>query len=254
MNSIFRFIIVIMLAVTILPTNGFLNPALAYTMSSGGYRIESDSDLGTTGGTGSTTNYVFRDTMGEVSSGGSSSTLFKLKAGYQEMQEVFISVSSPADINLGSIPGITGGTVNGTVYWNVNADGSAGFDMKLSAGTIPAMKLDASYYMDNYSTTPTLGWTVNSGEAKFGYTVIPATTADAVASFKDNGASCGGGGNAGNCWAGFDSTNQTSVIHRTTRTDPAGETEGIKFQVQSNNKLLKDGDYSAQITTTISSN
>ncbi len=232
---------------------GFYHPLFAYVMSSGNYKIESDDSLTPTGGLGTSANYIFRDTMGEVSSGGSNSALYKLKAGFQEMQETSLSVTSPGDQALSpDIPGISGGTATANTNWTVNADNSAGFDMKMAASTNPALKLDGSYYFDNYSSTPTKGWTVSPNTADFGFAVVPAEAGEALA-FQDNGSSCGAGTNTGNCWAGFDGTNQTTIVHRTTRTDPAGEVDGINFKAESKG-FLKDGSYVASITVTVVSN
>lgn len=241
---------------------GFYTPLFAAVMQSSNYRIESDNSLVPTGGDQSSTNYIFKDTMGEVSTGLSDSTSYKLKAGYQAMQDVFLTVSAPSDASMTpSIPGITGGTANATILWNVIADGSAGFGMVIKASTDPAMKLDAGYYFDDYSPasagTPDYSWTVSASTAEFGFTVEPATPADAVANFLDNGSNaCNTGSTqtADKCWLDFNGTNNVSVINRSSRTGVAGEDENIKFQAQSNAKFLKEGDYVATITTTVVSN
>jgi len=232
------------------------HPLFAYVMSSGNYHIQSDDSLTPTGGVGTSANYVFKDTMGQVSSGVSNSTLYKIKAGFQQMQEVSLSVSAPDDTSLTpDIPGVSGGTADAGVDWSVQTDGSSGFDMKINASTSPAMKLppDGAYYFDDYSTTPTYNWDIGSNAAKFGFAVVPATSADAVLAFKDNGGACGAGENIGNCWAGLNGTTPTAIIHRTSRTSPAGENETINFKAQSN-KLLKEGDYASSITVTVVSN
>jgi hypothetical protein len=180
--------------------------------------------------------------------------LYKIYAGFQEMQESYISVSAPLDTPLTpSIPGVSGGVATADTDWDVNTDSSSGFDMKIKASTIPAMKLDASYYFNNYSSTPTFGWSVSPNEAEFGFAVVPAEVGEAVA-FQDDGDVCGAGSNTGGCWAGFDALNETAIIHRTTRTDIAGQTEGINFKAESNAKLLKDGEYTASITVTVTVN
>jgi hypothetical protein len=137
----------------------------------------------------------------------------------------------------------------------VQADSSAGFDMKINASTLPAMKLppDGVYYFDDYSTTPSYNWDIGSNAAKFGFSVTPATPEDAVSALKDNGSSCGLGSNVGNCWIGLNGTTQTAIIHRQSRTSIEGEDELITFKAQSN-KFLKSGDYTGSITITVSSN
>ena len=88
MEKIIKKFLVFYLTIFYLFAQGFYNPLFASVMQSGNYRIESDNSLMPTGGEQSTDNYIFKDTMGEFSSGFSDSTTYKLKAGYQEMQEV----------------------------------------------------------------------------------------------------------------------------------------------------------------------
>ncbi|MCX6722646.1 MAG: hypothetical protein NT094_01085 [Candidatus Staskawiczbacteria bacterium] len=234
---------------------GIYNPLLAYVMQSSNYKIQSDDSLTPTSGLGTSTNYIFLDTMGQVSSGVSNSNSYKIKAGFQQMQEVSLSVTSPGNINLGNIPGISGGTVSNNSYWKVQTDSSSGFDMKINASTIPAMKLppDGTYYFDDYFTTPTHNWNIGSNAAKFGFAVTPATVDDSASTLKDNGSACGLGSNVGNCWSGFNGTNPIVIIHRQNRTDANGENELITFKAQSN-KFMNVGNYVSSITITVSSN
>jgi len=193
--------------------------------------------------------------MGQVSSGISNSGSYAIKAGFQHMQGVSIAVSSPADTVLApDIPGISGGTADGNVAWNVETDSYSGFDMKINSSTTPAMKLppDGTYYFDDYSTTPTYNWSIGANSAKFGYTVVPATPADAVLAFKDDSIICGAGSSVGSCWSGLTSST-VAIVHRQSRTSSSGESELVNFKAQSN-KLLKDGSYVASITVTVSSN
>ena len=239
-----------------------LHPLLAYVMSSGNYHIEYDTPLTTSAGTGVSANYIFSETAGEVSTGDVSSSSYKLKTGYQGMQEIYISVSSPADAVMSpDIPGITGGTSNADITWNVVADDAAGFNMKIHASTTPALKLDAGYYFSDYTTdssgVPDYNWSVDSGNAEFGLSVEAATDADAVQNFKDNGSSaCNTGANqtTDKCWLNFSGTSDISTINRTTRTGLTGEDEKIKFRAESGAKFLKSGNYSASITVTVASN
>jgi hypothetical protein len=240
--------------------SGLFHPLLAYVMQSTNYKIQADDSLTATGGEWSSANYVFKDTMGEVSTGLSDSTSYKLKAGYQEMLESYLSVSIPDDVSLAPpIPGITGGTASANVVWRVIADNSAGFDMDIKVSTAPAMKLppDGTSYFDDYSTTPSYAWSVASDNAKFGFTVEPATAEDTVLAFLDNNSdTCGTGStnNTDTCWSGFNGTTNISAIHRTTRTGVSGENETVKFQAQSNGKFMAEGDYKATVTVLVASN
>ena len=63
-----------------------INTAFAQTMTSGTYKIQSDS-LNFGGNRSTSTTYSIEDTAGEIATGESQSSLFKMKAGYQQMQE-----------------------------------------------------------------------------------------------------------------------------------------------------------------------
>lgn len=255
--------IILIFSLVFLVNTMFFNPSSAIFISSDNYTIESD-DASITGGQWASTNYIFRDTLGEVSTGLSNSTSYKMKAGWQEMLESYLTVSAPNDIALTpSIPGVSGGTATGEITWTVIADGSAGFSVDLSASTDPAMILsgDPTYYFDDYTPSaggvPDYNWSIGAGDAEFGFTVEPETAEDAVQKFLDNGVdSCNTGSTqtAGKCWFDFNGTADISIINRPSRTDNDGEDELISFQGQSSAKLLKDGDYTATITTTVYSN
>jgi hypothetical protein len=237
----------------------FLNSLNAYVMQSTNFQIQSD-DLSPSGGKWASVNYIFKDTFGEISTGISDSTSYSMRAGYQEMQETYISVSQPGVLNMTpSIPGITGGTANVSGTFNVICDNVAGFSMNLKASTSHAMVAigEPTYYFANYPATPSYSWTVYSGDAQFGYTVEPETAADTDSAFlDDNSNNCGTGSynGTGTCWSGFNGTNTTTVINRTVRTDIDGEDEVIKFRAQSNNSFLESGTYTATITATVYSN
>jgi hypothetical protein len=236
----------------------FATNLFAAVMSSTNYQIQSD-DLTSGGGDWSSANYIFRDTFGEVSSGLSDSASYKMKAGWQEMQEVYISVSSPPNaVMKPDIPGMTGGTAATSTYWYVIADSAAGFNMKINASTNPAMQLsgDPTHYFSNYPGSSTYEWNVESGNSQFGYTVDAGTDEDIVDAFLDNGSACGSGTfHAEACWIGFNNTNLTTLINRTSRTNNSpGEEEIIKFQAQSNNNYLDSGSYQSSVTVTVTSN
>jgi len=247
---------------TVLTCFCFFNNIFAAVMSSSNYKIQSD-DLTPSGGKWSSVNYIFKDTLGEVSTGPSDSTSYGMRAGYQQMQEVYLSVSSPANVLLSpDIPGISGGVASGTAAFNVIVDNAAGFNMGINASTVHSMVAsgDATYYFSNYpaTSTPSYNWSVPAGQAQFGFTVEPQTSTDAVQAFLDNNSnacnSLGGTYHASRCWAGFDGTNTYVVINRTTRTDNTGESETIRFKADSEGAFLKSTTYNATITATIAAN
>lgn len=251
--------IILIVVFTLIANAFFAQRLLAYVMSSSNYQIRSDS-LTIGGGGGSSANYNTRTIVGELSSGWSEGASYKMRAGYQEMLETYISVSSPGVLAMSpDMPGISGGTSDVSGTFTVIADSYAGFSMSLAASTAHTMIKDddPTYYFTNYQATPTYTWTVYSGNSMFGFTIEPETSADTTTAFRDDGSNtCGTGSynGTGTCWAGFDGTDAVSVINRSTRTDIDGENEVIKFRAQSYDNPLASGTYSATITATVSSN
>ncbi len=252
----------VMFVAFILAATCFWGSTLAIEMQSSNYKIQSDDSSGA-GGLSSTVNYIFQDTLGEVSTGRIDGSSYKLRAGFQEMQESYISVSSPADVGMTpDIPGISGGTADGSATWTVIADNSAGFNMKIKASTIPAMRLDGSHYFDDFTTAspgvPDYDWSVASNNAEFGFTVEPATDSDAVQAFLDNASNAcnqsSGSQTLNKCWLDFNGTTDVDMIDRSIRTSTSGEDEVIKFRAQSNAKFMLEGAYSAMATVTVASN
>lgn len=249
--------------VFLLITTG-LYPVFAYVMESNNYRIQSDS-LNIGGARQTSDNYIMRDTIGEIATGPSESTNYKLKAGYQQMQEVYLSVSSPDDVTMTpNIPGVTGNPGSpstGDATWTVKTDNAAGFTMSISASSDPAMRLDSTWNFSDYSPvnagTPDFNWaTPDASAAEFGFTVEPKTEEDTVQLFLDNGSACdisGGSQNTDTCWYNLATTDLT-IINRGSRTDSDGQDEKVKFQCESNAKFLQEGYYQATITVTVATN
>lgn len=261
-----KYIPIILLVCLIFSVSGFLNPLFAYVMSSGnGYRIQHNTPLNVSGGglATSSSNYTSIGVAGTSAGGISNSDLYKILAGYQQMQEVALSVGSPGDQTLTpDIYGISGGVANASAVWNMMTDNEAGFSAKISASTVPAMKLvgDGTYYLDDYPPAvagiPDYVWGVTSENAAFGFTVEPATPEDTASNFLDNGSSCNTGSenHGDSCWLGANGTTAINIINRPDRTSAAGENETIKFRAEVNNKFLKSGTYTAQVTITVSAN
>ncbi len=231
---------------------------MAVGMSSPNYKIQAD-DLSPSGGNWTSANYIFRDTLGEFSTGPASGTAYSVRAGYQEMLESFISISAPGDaVMKPDIHGISGGTASTSSAFYVITDSPSGFNLKINASSMPAMQLlgDPTHYFANYSASPTYNWSVASGNSQFGFTVEPGTSDDVVSTYLDIGAACGSGSyHTDKCWTGFDSTNLSTIINRTSRTSMSpGELETVKFQAESNGDFLVSGEYRTTITITASLN
>lgn len=236
-------------------------PLLASVRSSNNYKIQSDS-INSGGGDGMTSgNYIYRDSVGEVSSGLSNSAAYKLKAGYRQMDETYLTVVSPSDILLApSIPGITGGIASGDATWTVITDNSAGFNMKVKASGETGMFQSNDWYFYPYSPTTAgsadYNWTAPSaGSAEYGFSLTADTSLDADTPFRNDGGDCGTGANNTDkqCWYNF-STSDLQVIYRSIRTDAAGEAEKINFKAQSNSQFLEEGYYDSYIIVTVAAN
>jgi len=177
-----------------------------------------------------------------------------------------ISITQPDNATMSAtIPGMTGNPgapVTSSLTWTVKTANAAGFNMKIKASQASAMFQDGTYLFTDYTPavtgTPDYSWaSPASAAAEFGFTVEPATDADAVAAFLDNGSNaCNVGSTQTDekCWFGLNGTTDVDMINRSTNTTSSGEAEIVKFQAESNAKFLKEGAYVATITVTATMN
>jgi hypothetical protein len=227
------------------------NRVFGQAMSSGSYKIQSDS-LNFGGGLSTSTTYFIQDTVGEVATGESSSSNFKMKAGYQQMQENILSMTVPTDVVMSpSIGGVTGGTSNGSTTFTVITDNPAGYMVTIKASSSPAMQSPLSTIADyvpaggnpdyTFSITPTI--------SAFGFSVEGN---DIDQKFKDNGSSCntGSGDTVDKCWAGLSTTQQT-IVSRNSANQPSGTVTTVKFRAQSGSAHVQvEGIYVSTTTIT----
>jgi hypothetical protein len=223
----------------------------AQMMQSGNYRIQSDS-VNFGGGLSSSTNYSLESTAGEIATGGSESTLYSLRAGYQQMQEVYISLGGFTAVALSpSIPGISGGTSNGSTTVSVVTDSVSGYELQVSSTQSPAMQKAGDTIAD-YAPTgadPDFTFTTNPADAHFGYS---PSGVDVATRFKDNGAVCntGSGDTVLACWDGL-STIAEIVARRTSANHPGGSTTTLYFRVGVGGSVVQPpGTYTATTTLT----
>ena len=107
-------------------------------MQSGTYKIMSDT-INIGGQNSSSTNYKLGDTLGETGTGDSNSVNFYLRAGFWQMQESYIAISTPSDLAMTPIGGINGEASEGTISWQVITDNTAGYSMSIKSTTTPAL-------------------------------------------------------------------------------------------------------------------
>jgi hypothetical protein len=209
-----------------------LQLGFAQVRSSSNYQLQSDS-INIGGGFSSSTSYIQESTVGEVATGISDSSSYSLRAGYQQMQEVYISMTTPTDVNLSpDLAGLTGGTSNGSTTVTVTTDSPSGYSLTIASEDTPAMNNGAYSITDyNEGADPDFSFVVTGGQASFGFS---PSSVDLVDAFRDNG-----GGNLCNagssdtllaCWAGL-STTDTLISEGIGSNHPDGATTTLYFRV-----------------------
>jgi hypothetical protein len=217
-----------LLTVIILGTVGLTS---AQVRSSASYQLQSDS-VNFGGGLSTSTNYSLESTAGEVATGDSDSSTYSLRAGYQQMQEVFLSMTGFADVvmtpNLG---GLTGGVSNGSTSVSVLTDSPSGYELTIRAASAPAMVGEFGSiddYVPAANPNADYGFVFAGGEAVFGFS--PEGT-DVVSRYLNNTSVCGTGSTSSAlvCWDGLSTTDVP--IAQGTANQPAGATTTIHFRV-----------------------
>lgn len=221
----------------------------AQVRSSSNYELQSDS-INIGGGLSSSTNYVQENTVGEVATGFSSSTSYSLYAGYQQMQSIYLSMSAPADVVMDpALPGLTGGTSNGSTTVTVTTDNPAGYSLTIVSENSPAMQNGSESIADyNEGAEADFSFTVGATEALFGFS---PSGVDIVQAFQDDTALCGTGSTDSPlaCWAGLDTT--AIQIAQGGPNQPDGATTTVNFRVGiGGNAGVISGVYTATTTLT----
>ncbi len=207
-----------------------LNIASAQVRSSTNYQLQSDS-INVGGGFSSSTSYIQESTVGETATGLSASASYSLRAGYQQMQEVFLSLASTGNVVMSpNISGLTGGLSNGQSTFTVTTDSPAGYQLLVAAEGDPAMQSGANSIADyDPGATPSFFFTYGAADAFFGFS---PEGVDIVQLFMDDG-----GGNcnvsaidtANACWDGLANTSQL-IAEGSGANHPNGATTTVKFR------------------------
>lgn len=227
--------------------------AFAFVSSSSNFKLQYDS-LNSEGGSSDSTTYNLKDTMGEQAVGVSTSDNFKMKAGFWHMGETNISISSPSDFSFSTaIGGLSGGTVDGSVSWNVATDSPSGYTLNIRSATSPALK-SGSYSLADFSPSdanvPDFEWSINQTDSEFGFS---PEGADVVLKFKDDGfdtCSTGSQNSTNKCWYNFKTTDET-ISQSNGTNNPSGTDTQFKLKAQvGNSRFQPEGNYTAQLTVT----
>jgi len=224
----------------------------AQVRTSTNYQIQSDS-LNFGGGKSSSTNYVQESTFGEVGTGRSTSASYNLYAGYQQMQEVYLSLSAAANVTMTpNIVGIGGGTSNGSTTVTVITDSPSGYQLTIEASSNPAMQSPTASISD-YSPAgapPDRLFITNATDAHLAYSPFGIDTAQR---FQTNGSVCNVSGQASStaCWDGL-STSAVTIAQSSSPNHPVGATTTVFFKVGIGaSKVQEAGTYVATTTLTL---
>jgi len=245
-------LLISILNISILVVTG-IAPVFAYVMESNNYHIQSDSI--NVGGTDNQTsaNYKMSDTIGEIASGESGSTNYKLKAGYRQMQETYISLTSPGNINMGSIS-LSQDDVFGTgSAWTVKTDNPAGYVLTFKTDQANSMDSGTDQFTDytEASTGTPDSWSVDAANYEFGFSAYGDDVA--TAKWGDN-TSCGSGSTPDGTlkWMGFTGITAITIATSSSRTTTSGtDTTLCVGAEQGINVFAPDGNYTASITATV---
>jgi hypothetical protein len=224
----------------------------AQSMQSGTYRIDFDS-VNVGGGQSQSGTYLLEDTAGEVGTGYASSTTYNLHAGYQQMHEVYMTISSASDVVMSpSIGGITGGTSNGSTAVTVTTDSGTGYQLLIKASSSPALVSGSNSFADYtpISSDPDYNFNIDPTASEFGFS--PEGTDVTSRYLDDNGSFCNSGGssNSNTCWDPLSTTNAT-ISQNAGPNTPLGTQTVIKFRAASGASHMQPaGTYIATTTLT----
>jgi hypothetical protein len=203
----------------------------AQVRTSSSYQLQSDS-INFGGGLSTSTNYSLESTAGEIATGPSDSASYSLRAGYQQMQAVFISLAGWQDVVLEPpLGGLTGGTSNGSTSVVVLTDSQSGYELTISSENAPAMQkgIDSiADYVPVAMPNTDFVFTTSGTDAHFGFS---PEGSDIVVRFKDNGSVCGINTTDTPlaCWDGLSTSD--IVIAQGLANQPDGATTTIHFRV-----------------------
>lgn len=224
----------------------------AQVRASSNYQIQSES-INFGGGLSTSSSYTLESTAGEVATGDSDSPTYSLRAGYQQMQEVFISLSAPDTVEMfGTLGGLTGGESNGSTTVTVVTDSPGGYQLLITAATAPAMQKGSDTiadYTPDSAPNPDFMFTTASDEAHF---ALAPFGVDMVPRFQNNGSLCAVGGTKTplRCWVGA-STSPQLLAQGAGANHPDGATTTLQFKVGIGSQMVVPaGTYIATTTLT----
>ena len=230
----------------------FLSVAGAQMMGSENFQMESDS-VNVGGGHATSENFTMEDTTGEVATGPSTSESFELRAGFQQMQQILISMSEPESVVMSpSIPGVAGGFSNGSTSVTVITDNPAGYELRIASESEPALQAtEGSETIGDYAPSgdSDFSFSTEDTDAHMGYTVV---SDHAVDRFLNDGENCSTGSlnTSDNCWDGL-STAPATIVGTANANHPDGTLTEVYFRVGVGGDVVQaPGTYVATTTVT----
>lgn len=215
------------------------------------YQIQSDS-LNVGGGLSNSDNFNQEATVGEVGTGLSDGNNYSLRAGYQQMQEVYIAMGVVGDVVMSpSLSGLTGGVSTGSTTVTVTTDGSSGYELFIVAEDSPAMQGDGDV-VDDYEAgeTPDYDFTIAGSEARFGFSPEGVDIVEAFLNDAEGICAQGGLDDPLSCWVGPSTTPQ-AIARASGANHPLGSTTTLQFMVKvGSGAVLLPGVYTATTTMT----
>lgn len=208
-----------------------LTVSLAQVRTSPSYQLQSDS-INFGGGLATSSAYNLESTAGEIATGESTSTTYSLRAGYQQMQEVFLSMTTAPNVIMSpALGGLTGGTANGSTSVVVLTDSPSGYQLTIAAESAPALQKGIDIiadYVPDASPNADYSFVTTGSDAHFGFS---PEGPDVATQFRDNGALCGVGSldTTLACWDGLSTTD--TLIALGSGNQPLGATTTVNFRV-----------------------
>jgi hypothetical protein len=161
-----------------------------------------------------------------------------------------ITITSPADTYMSRSLGVADHTAVGTTTWTVATNNALGYYLTLAASTNPAMQSGSNTIKDYSTTSMPSTWSVSSGDARFGFSVIGTdvnTTTWGTGSFC-NGAATSTISTTLKYYGHY--TVATTVATRSSTTTPSGVDTTVCHAVEQNGFYIPSGVYQATITAT----
>lgn len=198
--------------------------------SSSNYQIERDS-INTAGGLGTSASFQLESTIGEDATGRGTSTNFTLQAGFQQQDEVTLTLSGGAAVVMdGDLGGITGGESNGSTSVVASTDGPAGYSLTIVSNSNPTLQSGGDTIAEYVpvGAAADQNFITDVGEAHLAFS--PAGP-DVAARYQTNGSVCGSGSSSSTaCWDGL-STTPVTITSAAGANAPAGATTTVYFKV-----------------------